>query len=79
MNITYELDLATFKAWSGAVSTLDRIREEDKCEEMEELLDELYPDGMSETELNDLLRFDSDWVFETLGISDEDEEDEDEE
>ena len=79
MKITYELDLATFEAWSGAVDTLDRIREEDKCEELEELLDELYPDGMSETELNDLLRFDSDWVFETLGISDEDEEDEDEE
>lgn len=79
MKITYELDLATFKAWSGAVDTLDRIREEGKCEEMEFLLDELYPDGMSETELNDLLRFDSDWVFETLGISDEDEEDEDEE
>ena len=79
MNVTYELDLATFKAWSGAVDTLDRIREEGKCEEMEWLLDELYPDGMSETELNDLLRFDSDWVFETLGISDEDEEDEDEE
>ena len=76
MKITYELDLATFEAWSGAVDTLDRIREEDKCEELEELLDELYPDGMSETELNDLLRFDSDWVFETLGISDEDEEDE---
>ena len=79
MKITYELDLATFKAWSGAVDTLDRIREEGKCEEMEFLLDELYPDGMSETELNDLLRFDSDCVFETLGISDEDEEDEDEE
>ena len=76
MKITYELDLATFEAWSGAVDTLDRIREEGKCEELEELLDELYPDGMSETELNDLLRFDSDWVFESLGISDEDEEDE---
>ena len=79
MKITYELNLATFEAWNGAVSTLDRIREEGKCEEMEWLLDELYPDGMSETELNDLLRFDSDWVFETLGISDEDEDEEDEE
>ena len=79
MKITYELDLATFKAWSGAIDTLDRIREDGKCKELEELLDELYPDGMSETELNDLLRFDSDWVFETLGISDEDEDEEDEE
>lgn len=76
MKITYELDLATFEAWSGAIDTLDRIREEGKCKELEELLDELYPDGMGETELNDLLQFDSDWVFEALGISDEGEEDE---
>lgn len=28
MTITYELDLDSFKAWSGAVDTLDRIRRE---------------------------------------------------
>lgn len=31
MTITYELDLDSFKAWSGAVDTLDRIQREGKC------------------------------------------------
>lgn len=79
MKITYELDLATFKAWSGAIDTLDRIREEGKCKELEFILEELYPDGMTEGELNDLLWFEPDWLFETLGISEEDEDEEDEE
>lgn len=34
MRISYELDLNTFKAWSGAVDTLDRIQREGKCEEL---------------------------------------------
>lgn len=71
MTITYELDLDSFKAWSGAVDTLDRIRREGKCEELEQQLEELYPDGMTETELNDLLWFDSESVYEWLGIRSE--------
>ena len=68
MKITYELDLNSFEAWSGAIATLERIRNADKCEELESLLEELYPDGMTETELNDLLWFDDERVFEWLGI-----------
>lgn len=71
MTITYELDLNRFKAWAGAVDTLDRIQREGKCEELENILDELYPDGMTETQLNDLLRFDSEQVYEWLGIRSE--------
>ncbi len=71
MTITYELDLDSFKAWSGAVDTLDRIRREGKCEELEQRLEELYPDGMTETELNDLLWFDSESVYEWLGMRSE--------
>ena len=68
MKISYELDLSTFKAWSGAVSTLDRIQREGKCEELESILEDIYPDGMTETQLNDLLWFDDEWIFETLGM-----------
>ena len=68
MRISYELDLNTFEAWSGAVSTLDRIRNEGKISQLESILDDLYPDGMTDTELNDLLWFDSDTVFEWLGL-----------
>ena len=76
MKISYELDLCNFDAWSGARYTLDRIIEEDKCEDLEFILEDLYPDGMTDTELNDLLWFEPEAVFEWLGISDEEEEDE---
>ena len=71
MTITYELDLNSFQAWNGAVDTLERIQREGKCEAWENILEELYPDGMTETELNDLLWFDSESVYEWLGIRSE--------
>ena len=71
MTITYELDLNNFEAWSGAKETLERIQREGKCAELENVLEELYPDGMTETELNDLLWFDSESVYEWLGIRSE--------
>ena len=71
MTITYELDLNSFEAWSCAKETLDRIQREGRCEELENVLEELYPDGMTETELNDLLWFDSESVYEWLGIRSE--------
>ena len=71
MTITYELDLNSFQAWSGAKDTLDRIQREGKCAELENILEELHPDGMTETELNDLLWFDSESVYEWLGIRSE--------
>ena len=71
MTITYELDLNRFEAWSGAKDTLERIQREGKCAELENVLEELYPDGMTETELNDLLWFDSESIYEWLGIRSE--------
>ena len=61
----------SFQAWSGAKETLERIQREGKCAELENVLEELYPDGMTETELNDLLWFDSESVYEWLGIRSE--------
>ena len=74
MKIYSETSLENFEAWSGAVDTLDRVREAGKCNELESILEELYPDGMSETELNDLLWFEPETVFEWLGIEEEEEE-----
>ena len=71
MTITYELDLNSFQAWSGAKDTLDRIQREGKCSLLEQILEDTYPDGMTETELNDLLWFDSESVYEWLGIRSE--------
>lgn len=74
MRIFYELDLEKFDAWGGAIYTLDRLRKEGLCEQLEFILEDLFPDGMSQTELNDLLWFDSDWIYETLEISDEEQQ-----
>lgn len=73
MTITYELNLNSFEAWSGAIDTLNRIKREGKCEELEATLEELYPDGMTETELNDLLWFEPDEVYSWIGLRTESE------
>ena len=82
MKIYTEESLANFKFWSGAETTAQRIWEEQGSEgfdQLEAILEDLYPDGIDETDLNDLLWFDADTVYEWLGIDDEEEEEEDEE
>lgn len=59
---------ANYKPWSGAVSTYEAIEEENKLDDLDFLLEELYPEGISESHLNDILWFESDWVFAQLGI-----------
>ena len=74
------VSLSNFQTWSGATETKNTIIEHDKVDEFDSLIEELYPDGLSETQLNDILWFDSEWCFEMLGISeDEDTDEEDEE
>lgn len=82
MKIYTEQSLADFKFWSGAETTAQRIWEEQGSEgfdQLEAILEDLYPDGIDETDLNDLLWFDADTVYEWLGIEDEEDEDEDDE
>jgi len=69
--INNELDIRDFKAWSGAVETKEKIIEEGKAQEFNELIEGLYPDGLSDTKLNDILWFEYDWIFESLGIEKE--------
>ena len=68
MKITSEMSLRDFQAWSGAKDTLNKLIELDKCDELEFILDDLYPDGLTDTQLNDILWFDDEWIYETLGI-----------
>lgn len=76
MKVLTETSLTNFDAWSGAKETKKTIIDNCKVEEFDSLIEELYPDGLTETQLNDLLWFESDWIFEVLGIR-EDEETED--
>ena len=74
-----ETTLRNFDAWSGEKDTKEIIIEHNKENDFECLIDELYPDGLSETNLNDILWFEQDWLFKSLGIRLEEEEDEEEE
>lgn len=69
------------ECWSGAVDTLNTIQENNKEDELMSLLAlDVFGDTPDLTEVNDLLWFDSEWIFETLGIdtdSDDDEDDND--
>ena len=76
MRVYQEISFEDFDAWSGAVDTKEKIIDAGKAEEFEALVEELFPNGVDETELNDFLWFDDDYIFESLGITEDDEEDE---
>ena len=81
MKIYKDESLRGFEFWSGAETTAQRIWEEQGSEgfdQLEAILEDLYPDGIDETDLNDLLWFDADTVYEWLGIDDEEEEEDEE-
>lgn len=64
--------LMDFDAWSGAVETKETIIENGKAQQFDDLIEELYPDGLTETELNDILWFETDWIYEMLKIREDD-------
>ena len=68
-------DFSTYKPWSGAIDTYSRIEDEGKLDELEAILEDMYPNGISVTALNDLLWMEKDCVFNWLGIRDDEDED----
>lgn len=72
MRITMEMSLYNFEAWGGAVDTLERIKGAGLCDELEEYLNELYPDGIDETTLNDTLWFNANDILEAFELPTDD-------
>lgn len=77
INIRKEMDFSDFEreCWSGAEFTLARIAEEGKEEDFINWLKSNYYDSSDKidnaltlAEINDLLRFDFEWVLEQLNI-----------
>ena len=66
--INENLSIADFEAWSGAKDTVQTIIDNNKENDFDSLIEELYPEGLTDTQLNDLLWHDSDWCLEQLGI-----------
>lgn len=78
MKVYSEISISNFDAWQGAITTKDLIIKHNKEDEFDALIEELYPDGIDETKLNDILWFDDEWVLENLSITEEEEENEEE-
>ena len=78
MKYYVEESLSNFQFWSGAQANAEELT----CEQMdrlESILEEIYPEGMSDTEINDLMWFEFDLIKEWLGIEDDEEEDDEDE
>ena len=72
------IDFSDYKPWSGAVDTYELIKDADKLDELEAYFEELYPDGITATQINDILWFDGEEVLKYLGLGDEEDEEMDE-
>ena len=68
LTITKTMDIYDYEPWSGAVYAYERITREGKLDELDNVLEEVYPEGIDETELNDLLWFEPETVYEWLGM-----------
>ncbi len=78
MRVYSDDGIRNFEPWSGAVDTHRTIIEHGCETAFESLIEELYPDGLSDTDLNDILWFERDWIFESLDIKEDEEDEEDE-
>ena len=66
MKVYTEKSLREFDFWSGAKDAVKYLTDEE-LDSIESQLEELYPNGMDETEINDFFWFDDDTIAEWLG------------
>lgn len=69
MKVYEEISLNDFEFWGSAIQTAKYLTD-DEMDAIEENLNELNPDGMSKTDINDFFWFDDDTIAEWLGYSD---------
>lgn len=64
-----EMSIHDFEPWSGAVNTYERLERNNKLNDLEWSLSEIFgKDDIEETELNDLMWFDPDVIYEFVGL-----------
>jgi hypothetical protein len=72
MLVNKEVNLGNFEFWSGAVETVKYLTSEE-LETLELILEDIYPEGIDETTLNDLFWFNDDEIANWLGYNSFDE------
>lgn len=81
MKICKEVDFYELKenSWSGAIETLNTVEEWGMEDDLMYFLEEVFNgETPTETEVNDFLRFEDEYIFETLGINAEEDEESEE-
>lgn len=68
MRIYCDESLSNFRFWSGAVCRAEQLTNE-QFDAIQRELEMLYPDGMSDTELNDLFWFYFEWIVGLIGLA----------
>ena len=66
MKITTVTNLRDFAFWAGATDTVKYLTWE-HLDTIEDILSDIYPDGVDDTTLNDLFWFDEDTIAQWLG------------
>lgn len=67
MKIITEKSLRDFAFWSGAVYTAENLTDK-QLDEIEQALEETFPEGITDTEINDLFWFENDQLAQWLGF-----------
>ena len=69
MKVYAETSLKNFEFWAGAK---DRVKylTADELDTIESMLEDIYPDGVDETTINDIFWFEEDTIAEWLGYDD---------
>ena len=75
MTIKTEQSLRNFEFWSGAKDNAAMMTAEE-LDSVENELEAMYPEGMTDTEINDLFWFDFEYVCDLIGLEYDAENDE---
>ena len=63
--------LESFKAWAGALDTLNTVRERGGMDILTTMCEDIFSgDIPTEVQINDWLWFDSDFIYQALGYED---------
>ena len=73
MKVYKEINLRNFKFWSGAKDNAGTLTNE-QLDKVDSILEELYPYGMNETEINNFFGFGFNTIRKWLGIEKEEDE-----
>lgn len=69
MKYCKECSLEDFDAWSGGRDTLDFLVNYGLCDRVESMIEDVFTETPTDTDINDFLWFETDRIAELLGYS----------